>query len=168
MYPYKSHASHEILDKFREQSVKQSASTSSNQAPEEHAYRHGPPGHPAPIHRPGPPGHPAPNLRPPPAPPGHPAPNLRPPPQDHRGRPPSSRPPGSRPRRDHAHRHINHIALARCTGSLVYIWLRNGRDFWLHLTSVTARTLCGFAWTRHGWRYECFDLRTIEGFSCFG
>ena len=135
MYPYKSHANHEILTKLKEQSAKPSA--------EEHVSRHGP----------------APGNRPP---------SHRPPSHGRGRRPPSHRPPSTHPRRDHAHRNINIPALSRCTGSLIYIWLRNGREAWMHLTLVTSRTLCGFVWTRHGWRYECFDIHRVEGYSCFG
>ena len=58
-------------------------------------------------------------------------------------------------------------AIRPCTYRFVYIWPRRGRGFWAWLTFVGRRSVSGFRWNGHTWRYFGMDLRNIESFQCY-
>jgi hypothetical protein len=58
-------------------------------------------------------------------------------------------------------------AIRRCMFRFVYIWQRNGDQYWAFLTFVGPRSVAGFRWNGFWWSYFGVDLRQIEQFTCF-
>lgn len=58
-------------------------------------------------------------------------------------------------------------ALRPCLYRYVYVWLTNGRSFWVWPTFIGPRSLAGYRWTRYGWRYFGIDLNRIDRFYCY-
>jgi hypothetical protein len=58
-------------------------------------------------------------------------------------------------------------AIRPCRYRYVYLWLRNGRQYWAWLVYVGPRSVAGWRWTGFNWRYFGVDLRQIENFECF-
>ncbi|MCL2702746.1 MAG: hypothetical protein FWE91_03950 [Defluviitaleaceae bacterium] len=139
MYPYKCHATHEILENL--DNIEATDSLTRHRP--DHRPDHRPGHRPLPEHRPIPP-----------------APVMP-------GKSPGFRPPKTIPRRDHNAFRMNPGALKRCEGSMVYLWMRNGRDLWMNITYVGPRTVYGYTWTRLGWVYTGFDTDLIDAFHCF-
>ncbi|MCL2407888.1 MAG: hypothetical protein FWC95_08165 [Defluviitaleaceae bacterium] len=83
------------------------------------------------------------------------------------GTPPAMRPPVAIPHKHHVMKEVSLRGLKRCEGGLAYIWLRNDRGHWMHITDVRAGKVLGYVWTHGGWKFAGFDMRFIEGFCCF-
>lgn len=58
-------------------------------------------------------------------------------------------------------------SLRRCRFRYVYIWLDNGRSFWVWLTFVGSRSISGWRWTGRRWVYFGIDTRRIDSFACY-
>lgn len=58
-------------------------------------------------------------------------------------------------------------AIRPCMFRFVYLWLKNGRQFWAWLVFVGPRSVAGWRWTGFNWVYFGEDLRRIESFVCF-
>ncbi|HJV17925.1 MAG TPA: hypothetical protein VJ546_11225 [Bacillales bacterium] len=58
-------------------------------------------------------------------------------------------------------------AIRRCLFRFTYVWLNNGRSFWLYPTFVGRNSVAGFRWRRNRWEYYGTDLRRIRSFRCF-
>ncbi|WP_409343504.1 hypothetical protein [Paenibacillus sp. MBLB4367] len=54
-----------------------------------------------------------------------------------------------------------------CTFRFVYIWQRNGDQYWAFLTNVSHRSASGFRWNGFWWQYFGVDLRQIDEFQCY-
>ncbi|WP_207670916.1 hypothetical protein [Caloramator sp. E03] len=57
-------------------------------------------------------------------------------------------------------------AIRRCLYRFVYIWLRNGRAFWMYLTFVGRNSIAGWRWNGRRWVYFGLDTDRIEYFIC--
>ncbi len=57
-------------------------------------------------------------------------------------------------------------AIKGCQGNFTYVWLRNGRSFWMYITFVGRQSVSGYRYSRFGWTYSGIDLQSIESFSC--
>lgn len=58
-------------------------------------------------------------------------------------------------------------ALRPCTYRFVYLWLRNGQQFWAWLIYVGRTSASGWRWNGRRWVYFGTDLRRIESFVCY-
>lgn len=58
-------------------------------------------------------------------------------------------------------------AIRFCLYKFTYIWLINGRSFWVWLVFVGPTSIAGFRWTGFGWRYFGTDIRNIDTFVCY-
>jgi hypothetical protein len=58
-------------------------------------------------------------------------------------------------------------AIVNCRFRFVYIWERNGDQYWAFLTFVGRQSVAGFRWTGFRWRYFGVDLRQINRFFCY-
>ena len=54
-----------------------------------------------------------------------------------------------------------------CLFRFTYVWLNNGRAFWLYPTFVGRRSVSGFRWNGFRWTYYGTDLERISSFQCF-
>lgn len=82
-------------------------------------------------------------------------------------RPPSGPPPRFIPQRQPSIFAVDPGAIRPCQFRFVYIWLRDGRQFWAYLIFVGPRSAAGFRWTGFNWLYFGTDLRNIDSFVCF-
>jgi hypothetical protein len=58
-------------------------------------------------------------------------------------------------------------AIRPCRYRFVYLWLRNGAEFWAFPIFVGRNSLAGFRWDGFRWVYFGIDLRLIDSFQCF-
>jgi hypothetical protein len=58
-------------------------------------------------------------------------------------------------------------AIRGCLFRFTYVWLRNGRSFWLFPTFVGRESVAGFRWNGRRWNYYGTDLDRITSFQCF-
>lgn len=60
-------------------------------------------------------------------------------------------------------------AMRRCLYKNTYIWLRNGRSFWLYPTYVGRNTVAGYRWrpNQKRWAYYGTDEDEIQSFQCY-
>lgn len=58
-------------------------------------------------------------------------------------------------------------ALKPCTFRFVYLWLKNGREFWAWLVFVGPQSAAGWRWNGYRWVYFGVDLKNIESFECY-
>ena len=72
-------------------------------------------------------------------------------------------PPASLPGRN-SRLNPDRAALQRCIGHTVYIWLKNGREFWFYPIHIGRTTVAGYAWKRGRWIYTGFSIHSIEFF----
>ncbi|MDO5559636.1 MAG: hypothetical protein Q4F95_08575 [Oscillospiraceae bacterium] len=54
--------------------------------------------------------------------------------------------------------------LKNCTGTLVFIWLKNNNGFWFYIHAVTGNTLYGYMMTLNMWRYSSVSIQHICSF----
>lgn len=98
-----------------------------------------------------------------------PMPNPEPPfnPQYGRGKP-TSPPPQTIPRQAASPglRAVDPFAIRECLYHYTYVWLNNGREFWMYPIFVGRRSVSGYQWTNFGWVYTGIDLRSIQSFYC--
>ncbi|WP_309472246.1 hypothetical protein [Paenibacillus sp. YN15] len=57
-------------------------------------------------------------------------------------------------------------SIAACRFRYVYIWQRNGDEYWAYLTFVGRNSVAGFRWIGFTWVYFGLDLRFIDQFVC--
>lgn len=92
------------------------------------------------------------------------------PPVGGQDRPPSGPPPAYTPRRPQQQGPgifaVDPGAIRPCTFRYVYIWLRNGRQFWAYLVYVGRTSAAGWRWNGFRWVYFGVDLRRIDSFVC--
>lgn len=117
---------------------------------------------------PGSPGFPGFPNRPPgggqtPSPPG------RPPGQNPQDGPPTSPPPSFIPqqRQDVGVFAVDPGSIRNCLFRNTYIWLNNGRGFWIYPTYVGRNSVSGFRWNGFRWTFYGTDLGRITSFQCF-
>jgi hypothetical protein len=58
-------------------------------------------------------------------------------------------------------------AIRRCLFRYVYLWLRNGQQFWAWLVFVGRQSASGYRWNGFRWVYFGVDLRQIDYFQCY-
>ncbi|WP_019412462.1 hypothetical protein [Paenisporosarcina sp. TG20] len=58
-------------------------------------------------------------------------------------------------------------AIRGCLYKFTYVWLRNGRSFWLYPTYVGRQSIAGFRWSGRRWSYYGTDLERITSFQCY-
>lgn len=58
-------------------------------------------------------------------------------------------------------------AIRGCLYQFTYVWLRNGRSFWLYPTFVGRNSIAGFRWSGRRWNYYGTDLERITSFQCY-
>ena len=58
-------------------------------------------------------------------------------------------------------------AIRNCMFRNTYIWLNNGRGFWIYPTYVGRNSVSGFRWNGFRWTYYGTDLGRITSFQCF-
>lgn len=75
---------------------------------------------------------------------------------------PTFRPPSYVPRKPYYHPGSVRI----CTNKMAYLWLVDGRNFWVWITYVTRRTVNGYRWTGRRWVYFEADVNEVETFYC--
>lgn len=54
-----------------------------------------------------------------------------------------------------------------CRYRYTYIWLENGKSFWIWPTYIDRYYIAGFRWTRKGWSYFGLRIKKIEDFVCY-
>ncbi|SHG94071.1 hypothetical protein [Tepidibacter thalassicus] len=57
-------------------------------------------------------------------------------------------------------------AIRFCRYKFTYIWLENGRSFWVWLIFVGRNSIAGYKWIRGRWRFWGTDIRNIDSFYC--
>jgi hypothetical protein len=84
-------------------------------------------------------------------------------------RPPSFVParPRRRPRPGVGTLEVEPRAIRPCAYRFVYLWLRNGQQFWAWLVFVGRRSVSGWRWNGFNWVYFGTDLRNIDSFICY-
>ncbi|RKD26539.1 hypothetical protein SAMN02745883_02089 [Caminicella sporogenes DSM 14501] len=84
---------------------------------------------------------------------------------------PTSPPPPFTPERPVGVLAVDPGAIRPCKYRFVYLWLKDGREFWAYLVFVGRRSVAGFKWVgcrRWGrWVYFGTDIRNIEHFECY-
>ena len=95
-------------------------------------------------------------------PPHHEPPRHEPPHQS--GKPPLE-PPAVIPQRSNLPG-IEPYTIVNCLYKTTYIWLKNGREFWLYPVYTGRTSMAGFRWSGNGWAYYGFDIYSIEAFTC--
>lgn len=92
------------------------------------------------------------------------------PPEGGQDRPPSGPPPTyvpKKPKQQGPEAYaVDPGAIRPCIYRYVYIWLRNGRQFWAYLVYVGRNSVAGWRWNGFRWVYFGVDLRRIESFVC--
>jgi hypothetical protein len=78
--------------------------------------------------------------------------------------PEMTRPPSYMPHKPSGHSDLNMIR--RCMNRLGYMWLYNGRNFWVRITRIQLRTVQGYSWNGRRWVNFSVDNRQIEAFIC--
>lgn len=58
-------------------------------------------------------------------------------------------------------------AIRFCRFRYTYIWLRNGRSFWIYPVFVGRNSISGWRWNGRFWVYFGIDLRRIDSFVCY-
>ncbi|WP_075618677.1 transporter [Paenisporosarcina indica] len=58
-------------------------------------------------------------------------------------------------------------AIRGCLFRFTFVWLRNGRSFWLFPTFVGRESVAGWRWNGFRWSYYGTDLNRISSFQCF-
>jgi len=58
-------------------------------------------------------------------------------------------------------------AIIPCRFRFVYLWLRNGQQFWAWLVFVGRRSAAGWRWNGFRWVYFGVDLNNIQSFVCY-
>lgn len=53
-----------------------------------------------------------------------------------------------------------------CKGKYTYIWLKNGRSFWVYITNAGRNTVSGYKWKTFGWTLFGVSLKNLESFYC--
>lgn len=82
--------------------------------------------------------------------------------------PPKNMPPFSAPSKPKSQSLgiVDPRAIRRCLFRFTYIWLRNGRSFWIYLTFVGRHSIAGWRWNGRRWVYVGIDIDRIESFIC--
>lgn len=98
-----------------------------------------------------------------------PSPPGRPPGQNPQGGPPTSPPPSFIPqqRQDVGVFAVDPGSIRNCLFRNTYIWLNNGRGFWIYPTYVGRNSVSGFRWNGFRWTFYGTDLGRITSFQCF-
>lgn len=93
----------------------------------------------------------------------------RPPGQNTQGGAPTSPPPSFVPqqRQDVGVFAVDPGAIRSCLFRNTYIWLNNGRSFWIFPTYVGRNSVSGFRWNGFRWTFYGTDLGRITSFQCF-
>lgn len=84
--------------------------------------------------------------------------------------PPMGPPPSVTPKKSEAEVELTAVdpgSLKPCRYRYVYIWLKNGKSFWVWLTYVGKTSISGWRWTGFYWVYFGIDLKKIESFICY-
>lgn len=86
--------------------------------------------------------------------------------------PPSTNPPPFIPSKSQSLNNINISGLTSDGSALkplmfkfIYIWLRDGSNFWSWTTFIYGGHIGGFRWTGYHWENFEVDLRKIDGYS---
>ncbi len=79
---------------------------------------------------------------------------------------PPGRPPSYIPQETASVAAVDPGAIRRCRHKFVYLWLRDGQQFWAYLTFVGRRSVAGYRWIGYRWVYFGTDLRRIKSFVC--
>lgn len=58
-------------------------------------------------------------------------------------------------------------AIRFCRYKFTYIWLENGRSFWVWLIFVGRDSIAGYRWRRGNWSFWGTDIRNVDSFTCF-
>lgn len=88
--------------------------------------------------------------------------------QNPQGGAPSSPPPNFVPQRQSASVFaVDPGAIRSCLFRNTFVWLNNGRSFWLFPTFVGRNSVSGFRWNGFMWTFYGTDLRRIASFQCF-
>lgn len=62
---------------------------------------------------------------------------------------------------------IDDRALRLCMFRHIYIWFRDGIEFWAWLTFIGGGHTLGWRWSGSSWIYFEIDLRKIESYICY-
>ncbi|WP_418921786.1 hypothetical protein [Clostridium aestuarii] len=82
-------------------------------------------------------------------------------------KPPTGPPPSTIPDKDSPKlKAVDPGAIKNCKYRYVYLWLKNGRSFWIWLTYVGKTSISGWRWTGFFWVYFGIDLKKIDSFIC--
>ena len=84
--------------------------------------------------------------------------------------PPSTPPPSFTPQRNSSDVGVFAVDPGSIRGCLfrnTYIWLDNGRSFWIYPTYVGRNSVSGFRWNGFMWTYYGTDLGRVSSFQCF-
>ncbi|MCZ8522563.1 MULTISPECIES: hypothetical protein [Paenibacillus] len=85
---------------------------------------------------------------------------------------PSSPPPSFTPQKQHQSLYaVDSSTIRGCLFRYVYIWQRNGDQYWIFLTRVSRNSIGGFRWYGFGpvgtWVFFGLDLDRVDQFLCF-
>ena len=84
--------------------------------------------------------------------------------------PPSTPPPSFTPQRESGGPSLFAVdpgAIRGCLFRFTFIWLDNGRSFWIFPTYVGRNSVSGFRWNGFMWTYYGTDLGRVSSFQCF-
>lgn len=83
--------------------------------------------------------------------------------------PPPSAPPDESPRADQETpvTAIDPSTIEPCVNRIVYIWLINGRGFWMWISAVERNLVIGVRWNGIEWVPARINVNRIESFLCF-
>ena len=80
---------------------------------------------------------------------------------------PTTPPPSVVPQESMGIKAVDAGGIRGCLHRFTYIWLNNGRSFWLYPTYVGRTSVAGFRWRGYRWEYYGTDLRRIRSFRCY-
>ena len=79
---------------------------------------------------------------------------------------PPGRPPSYIPEETAGLAAVDPGSIRRCRNKFVYLWLRDGQQFWAYLTFVGRTSVAGYRWIGYRWVYFGTDLSRIKSFVC--
>lgn len=61
----------------------------------------------------------------------------------------------------------NNNTIRFCLFKFIYIWQRNGKQYWIFLTNIDRNSISGFRWLGNTWAYFGLALNKIDSFLCY-
>lgn len=55
-------------------------------------------------------------------------------------------------------------AISGAKGKFTYIWLKDGRSFWVYIINAGRNSITGYKWNKFGWIFYGISLKNLESF----